>query len=121
MHGQSTVNISYLTCPRCSATPREGQIEFTAKVFSHQQESFGFLLTCHRLHGHCKLGKVGWATPGHRGTRNARQEHHKNKQLSKAKGNKNELKIFILIVENVGAFTVTYKSYHCNKEQISVK
>ena len=79
------------------------------------------MLTCHRLYGHSILDKVGWVTPEHRGTRNARQEHHKNKQLSKAKGNKNELKNFTSIVENVGTCTVTYKSYHCNKEQISVK
>ena len=82
MHDQYTVNISHLTCPCCSSTPREGQTEFTAEVFSDKQESFGFMLTCHRLHVDCKFCEVGWATPGHRRTPNARQEKN---QLSKAK------------------------------------
>ena len=34
VHDQYTVNISHLTCPCCSSTPREGQTEFTAEVFS---------------------------------------------------------------------------------------
>lgn len=56
------------------------------------------MLTCHRLHVDCKFCEVGWATPGHRRTPNARQEKN---QLSKAKEKekKNELKSSALIVE----------------------